>query len=168
MGMVLKFNPRQLEANIAQVGERAMKGMSDKMRKTAIRIRDLARSYAPVKSGLLESSIDYITLRKDGRNTFAVFIDLDAGRYAREGQLGDYAFIMEEQLRPFGMSKGKRYYVSPKSAAKGPRVGGRFMSRAVKEGTKDLPAALAAIVRRITGGGRSANVSYERSGGDDE
>ena len=46
----MRFKGGQLELNIAQLGERAVKGMSERMRKHAIQIRDLARDYSPVKT----------------------------------------------------------------------------------------------------------------------
>lgn len=165
MGLQTNLNTRMFEARLNQIGDRAVKGMSDRMRKTAIRIRDLAREYAPVKSGLLEKSIDYVTIRDGkGRNAYVVYIDLDAMRTGkRQGRLGDYAWIMHSQLRPYG-NKGKPFKLGPGSIAKaagGRKVGGRFLTRAVKEATKNLRAEMATEVRKVTGGS-SVGVSYRR------
>jgi hypothetical protein len=167
MPLEVKFNPGQLEVNLQQIGERAVKGMSERMRRTAMKIRDLAREYAPVKTGQLEKSIDYETLKVNGRNSYVVFIDLDMVRQSGEGVVGDYAFVMEEELHPYGRAKsGKRYYrLGPGSAAKaasGKKVGGRFLSRAVKEGVKGLLGDMAAEVRRVTNSSRSIPMSTQR------
>ena len=171
MGMTLKFNAGLFEAQLMQTGERAIKGMSDHMRKVAIRIRDLARSYAPVKSGLLEDSIDYETIRVNRRNTYVVYIDADAARRGdRDGVLGDYAWIMHSQLRPHG-NKGKALHLglgSMAKAATGRKVGGRFLTRAIKDATKNLQAELVAEVRKVTGGSSLVNTQFRRERSDDE
>jgi hypothetical protein len=165
MGMSTNYNPAMFEARLNQIGERAIRGMSERMRHTAVKIRDLAREYAPYKTGLLEKSIDYMTIR-DGRNrnAYIVFIDLDAARLGtREGQLGDYAWIMHGSLRPYG-NKGKPLHLGPGSVAKaagGRKVGGRFLTRAVTEAIKNLRADMAHEVRKVTGGS-SVGVSYRR------
>lgn len=171
MGMTLNFNAGLFEAQLMQTGERAIKGMSDHMRKVAVRIRDLARSYAPVKSGLLESSIDYETIRVNRRNTYVVYIDTDAARLGdRDGVLGDYVWIMHSQLRPHG-NKGKALHLGAGSMAKaasGRKVGGRFLTRAIKDATKNLQAELEAEVRKVTGGGSLVNTQFRRERSDDE
>lgn len=173
MGMTVRFNPRQLEAAISQVGERAIKGMSDRMRKIAIKTRDLARDYAPHRTGLLEDEIDYATIRQAGRNVYVVYINLDAARRRGQGELGDYAFTMEEELHPYGRQRGgHRYYrLGPGSIAKaagGKKVGGRFLARAVKEATASVPEQMLEEVRRVLGNSRSIPINYERDFGDDE
>lgn len=165
MGLETTFNPAIFEARLNQKGERAIKGMSDRMRRTAIRIRDLAREYAPVKSGLLEKNIDYMTIRDArNRNAYIIYIDLDAMRTGkRQGRLGDYTWIMHSQLRPYG-NKGKPYRLGPGSIAKaagGRKVGGRFLTRAVKEATKNLRSEMVGEVRKVMGGS-SVGVSYRR------
>jgi hypothetical protein len=170
MPLRVKWNPRALEVNLEQIGERARKGMAAKMRVVAIKIRDLARDYAPVDTGLLERSIDYTTTRGvNGRHVFTVYIDLDAPRTNGKGQLGDYADEMEKQLRPHGRV-GKPFFLGPGSVAKaatGKKVGGRFLGRAVEEGTKELFGEMLAEVRRVTGK-RTVNVQYERTQGGEE
>ena len=169
--MQVKFNAKALEVAMLQLGERAEKGMSAKMRETAIKIRDLARDYAPVKTGQLEQSIDYITYKRGGRNSFVVFIDLDQARWEGDGQVGDYAYIMEEELHPYGRQKGKKRFtlglISQRKAASGKKVGGRFLSRAVKKGTENLVAKMQAEVAR-TLGGRSVPMNYQRPDREDD
>lgn len=171
MGMSVKVNINMMEAHLLQTGERAVKGMSDHMRKAAIRIRDLARSYAPVKSGLLEKSIDYETIRVNGRNSYVVYIDSDAARLGGgEGSLGDYVWIMHSQLRPYG-NKGKPLRLGVGSAAKaatGKKVGGRFLTRAIKDGTANLFNEMAAEVRRVTGGQSLVGTQFRREVMEDE
>ena len=71
MGLKYSYNSSMLEVALTQIGERAVKGMSDKMRTRARKIRDLAREYAPIKTGLLERSIDYVTeqQRRDSKQS---------------------------------------------------------------------------------------------------
>ena len=150
MGLETTFNPAIFEARLNQKGERAIKGMSDRMRRTAIRIRDLAREYAPVKSGLLEKSIDYITLRDArNRNAYIIYIDLDALRTGkRQGRLGDYAWIMHSQLRPFG-NKGKPRHDGPRGD--GPRKDGpkQFEARPPRAEKKMMQKRLMSTKIRI-------------------
>lgn len=171
MSMSIEFNPGVLELKISQIGERAMKGMSARMRQHAVRIRDLAREYAPVKTGKLESSIDYETIREGRRNAYVVFIDVDAMRDNGKGQVGDYAYIMEEELHPYGRQKGKLYFrlgeKSKTKAATGKRVGGRFLARAIRDGTKDVFKDMVSEVRRVTGGSTLGS-SYVRDIGGNE
>ena len=134
MPLRIDFNPGQLEANVRQVAERAVKGMHLKAKRRALKVRDLARDYAPVKSGLLERNIEMATYKEAGRNTYTVYIDLDAARYSGNGELGDYVWLMEEELRPYGSGKYNLGIGSLlKKAATGKRVGGRFLRRAVQE-----------------------------------
>lgn len=155
-----------------QLGERAIKGMSARMRMRAIKIRDLAREYAPVDTGLLENSIDYEVKRVNRRNAFIVFINLDAMHQGGKKQLGDYAFIMEEELHPHGRQRGeRRFTLGPGSKAKratGKKVGGHFLSRAVKDGTKGLMEDLVDAVRRVTGGTSLVGTQYRRDKGGEE
>lgn len=170
MGMTVITNLSELEANIVQLAEQAARGMSAAMRKHAILIRDLARDYAPVKSGFLEENIDYRTYKTGRRNAYVVFVDIDAERERYSSvtgtdysdTLGAYAFLMEEGLRPYGSG---RYKLGKRSAAKragGKRVGGKFLARAIKDGTKTLMPDMLDAVKRVTGGTRRYN------GGDEE
>jgi hypothetical protein len=175
MGIEMRFNHSMLEARLTQIGERAVKGVSDVMRRTAIRIRDLARDYAPIKTGLLERSIDYSVLRDaNRRNSYIVFINLDAARLRGAGVLGDYAFIMHDELHPHGRARsGERYFnlgvASKAKAASGKKVGGRFLRRAVKDGMKDILGNAAAEVRKATSSrGSSVGVQYQRATNESE
>lgn len=169
MGMTLLTNIGELELQIMQLAERAAKGMSERMRKHAILVRDLAREYAPVKTGFLEDHIDYRTVKMGRRNAYIVFVDIDAQRERadRNGEdisdtLGDYAFLMEEGLRPYGSGRYKLGKRSRQKRAQGFKVGGKFLARAIKDGTKTLMPELVDAVKRVTGG----NSRYY--GGDEE
>ena len=74
MPLRIDFNPGQLEANVRQVAERAVKGMHLKAKRRALKVRDLARDYAPVKSGLLERNIEMATYKEAGRNTYTCLL----------------------------------------------------------------------------------------------
>lgn len=170
--MRVKFNAAQLEASIQNLAERAAKGASEEMRRAAIKIRNLARDYAPVKTGLLERSIDYMTVKgSDRRNVFVIYIDLD--EVDPKGKaVGDYAWIMEEELHPFGRQKGERRYTLGKGslakAAGGKKVGGRFLARATREGSKDLLAKMNGAVARSLSSARFADIRYQREQDDEE
>lgn len=180
MGLTVKFNPSQLEASIKNMAETAGKNASRTMRRAAIRIRDLAREYAPVKTGTLEKAIDFTTVQDSNRrNVFIVYIDLDMVNPGPAGHsVGDYVWIMEQQLRPYG-NRGKPYHLGgrPKNggaatgsvakAASGKKVGGHFLTRAIKEGTKDLVANAATAVQRTLGGARMVDIAYQRDTGED-
>lgn len=169
MPMLINFNPGQLEAQILNISDRAAKGASESMRKAAIRIRDLAKDYAPIKTQALEKAIDYATIKGAGnRNVFIVYIDLDHPGAAGH-VVGDYAMIMEQQLRPYG-NRGKALYLgsgSQMKAASGLKVGGHFLSRAIKDGSQAVFGDALAAVRRVTGGS-SVNVRFQRSPGENE
>jgi hypothetical protein len=174
MGMTIRFNPSQLEANILQIGDRAMKGMTARARVMVLKMRDLARSYAPEKTGTLERAIDMQEVRNGsgGRTSFILFVNIDIARPEGDGVVGDYAWIMEEQLHPYGRTAGARVYnlgpISRDKAAGGNKVGGRFLARAIKDGSGDLFGSLVDEVRKVTGGGRSMAMEYTRDTGDDE
>ncbi|OAD82874.1 hypothetical protein ATN89_17480 [Comamonas thiooxydans] len=140
--MKIDFDVRSIESRITQTGEKAMKGMSDVMRRRAQMIRDLARSYAPVKTGVLEKNIEYVTL-KDARrrNAYLVYIDGDAKRVGkRSGSLSEYAKLMEQGK--YNLGPGSR-----KKAMAGNKVGRKFFARAVREGTLLLKEELQAVAR---------------------
>jgi hypothetical protein len=169
----VKFNAAQLEASLQNLADMAAKNASETLRKTAIRIRDLAREYAPVDTGLLESNIEYAAFKDERRrNVFVVYINLDAVNEKSHKDLGDYAWIMEEELHPFGRQKSRLYFKLGKKsalkAASGRKVGGRFLSRAIQEGTKQMVAEATAAVSRTLSGNRMVAMNYQREIGGNE
>lgn len=163
MGMKVIFNRSALEAAITNTAEVASKNASQVLRRAAIKIRDLARAYAPLDTGTLEKAIDYGTIRDSTtrRNVFVVYIDLDATNPKDGKSLGEYAAIMEQQLHPYGRRSGKLYFtLREKSEAKGPKVGGRFLKRAIDEGSAGVvEQALLEVKRSLSG--RLINMEYE-------
>ena len=162
MGLKMTTNPAMFERRLSQTGDRAVKGMSAKMRKAAIRIRDLAREYAPVKSGLLESSIDYITVKEGRRNAYVVFVDLDVSKPISRGEwrnLSEYV-ALADALRPHG---GGTQRISAKSRRKGKKVGGKFLTRATRDGLKGMLGELAKEVRRATRSTGQSSAGVSRS-----
>ena len=154
MPMVIKFNPRHLEASIRNIAEKASSNASRTLRRTAVRIRDLARAYAPADTGTLERAIEYAVTQEGRRNVFTVYVDLDRMHPDGRGKtVGDYAWIMEGQLHPYGRQvPGAPYYNLRDTSKNGPKVGGRFLSRAVKDGsTHALSDADVAVKRTLSG-----------------
>jgi hypothetical protein len=167
MGMKIKFNVPALEASIHNIAEKASSNAARSLRRAAVKIRDLAREYAPRDTGTLENSIDYgTTTGADKRKVFVVYIDLDAMHPAGK-PVGDYAWIMEQQLHPHGRRApgGLDFHTRAKS---GPKVGGRFLSRAIKEGTKMMLENARTEVSRTLGKSRLINIDYQRDTGGDE
>lgn len=159
MGMTLLTNIGELELKLLQVGERAIKGMSERMRKHAVLVRNLARDYAPIKSGLLEDNIDYETIKEGRRNAYVVFVRTEAERERERADgsvyqdtLGDYAMIMERELRPYGKGNLKLGLRSRAKKASGKKVGGEFLKRAIKDGTSNLMPGLVDAVKKATEG----------------
>lgn len=158
MGMRVKFDVGAMTARIENLAQLASTNASRTMRRAAIRIRDLAISYAPVDTGALEGAIDYGVNKEGRRNTFVVFIDLR--KIGNGGKpIEDYAWIMETQLHPFGRrAPGAKYFkVRAASAAKGSKVGGRFLDRAIDEGIKDIVDDVRKEVSRTFGGRQSVH-----------
>lgn len=169
MEMRINFRPQVLEAAIQNVGDRALANMARTMQRTAIRVRDLARAYAPRDTQLLEDSIDYMVIRDKAtrRNVYVVFIDVDAERRnGKQGDLGDYAWLMEENLRPFGRGRvrGRILHLGKKSREKQAMqptkpVGGRFLARAVRDGANEraIEMECGIQVRRLLSGSGLVN-----------
>jgi hypothetical protein len=156
VGLTLKMNTQALEFSMRQIGERAVKGAAEKMRRRSIKIRDLARAYAPVDTGSLRDAIDQEESIDPGtrRKMFVVFIDPEAAYEGSDSKtVGDYGMLVERHLSPFGDGSlnGRRFRIRDRSD---PKKGGRFLSRATKDGTRGIEAEIAAEVRRILGGGR--------------
>lgn len=168
MGMKIKFNASQLEAGIHNLAEKASSNAARSLRRTAIRIRDLAIAYAPRDTGTLERAIDYGSITgANQRKVFVVYIDLDALHPDGNKQLGDYAWIMEQQLHPHGrrIPGGLDFHTRAKT---GPKVGGRFLARAIKDGSKAMLENARTEVRRTLSSSRLIHMDYQRDTGEDE
>lgn len=167
MAMVIRFNPGQLEASISNIAKKATTNAARSLRRSAVRIRDLAREYAPRDTGTLENSIEYGTVAgPNSRKVFVVYIDLDA-THPDGGLVGDYAWIMERELHPHGRrATGRPDYHT--RAKRGSKVGGRFLSRAIKEGSKMMLENARTEVTKTLSGSRLINIDYQRDTGGDE
>lgn len=165
MGMKINFNVPALEASIHNAAERAGSHAARSLRGAAVKIRDLARAYAPRDTGTLIDAIDYGTIiGSNRRKVFVVYIDLDRA-HPDGGQVGDYAWVMEQQLHPYGRRAPEQpdYHTRAKS---GPGVGGRFLARAIKEGSKTMLENARTEVRRALSGTRLINIDYQRDTGE--
>lgn len=134
MGLTLKWNARQLEANLQQVSRAAMANGARSLRRIAMRIQKLAQDNAPIDDGELENAIK-IEERTDGNRRKAFTVYVDGNEPAGDDKtVGDYAILQERYLTPAG-----KWQLGDGSQAKrdgGKDVGGRFMDRAVKKGAE--------------------------------
>lgn len=135
----VKCDVRGIMARIEQVGERAVKGISDAMRYYAeVMIRD-ALANAPRDTGSLERALDVEYMRNgvNGRLWVKIridpsepYIDPNPNHKPSSKTVGDYAYLMERYLQPHG--SGSRWFARKGTTDKGPQAGGRFLERAVK------------------------------------
>lgn len=134
----------KLLLNLRQIGEHAVKGVSDEIRRGAYEIRDLAREYAPVDEGNLEEALSIEINRDDINGRLQAFVYIDVGHAARKsvtGDVGGYAMRMHEGF----------YKLGPKSRAKDGgrrRVGRKFLQRAADELSEEIMARVQAKVAR--------------------
>lgn len=145
---------RRLTARIEQVGERAVKGISDAMRRYAEVIMRDAIANAPRKTGTLESAIRVEFTRKNGNGRLGVTIyvdptvpysDPDPNHKPTDKVVGDYANLIDRGLSPYGSG---RYSAGVGTRAKGRRAGGRFLERAVNRHREALLRRARAIAKR--------------------
>lgn len=134
---------------LTQIGERALRGISTVMEEEGNEIQALARSYAPVDEGDLESAIKIEKDRggENGRTRIFVYVDMDAP--ADHGKVvGDYAMLMHEGLAPYGSGFYKLGKLSIEKLMAGNKVGGKFMERAAIDRLPILISRVNAIVKR--------------------
>jgi hypothetical protein len=157
--MGLKFDKdfaEKLELRLRQIGERAVDGVVDEMRKGAKDIQQLAKDYAPYADVAhggspnsrqhLQSAIE-IKEEKDGRRkSFRVFVN--GNRIGNDGKLiGTYALLMHEFMAP---GEPDIYQPSESTQAK-PGAGGKYLARAYKETYKKILKAAADRARNAFG-----------------
>lgn len=146
--MGLKVEGTQaLMAMLEQVGERAVRGVSDEIKKGAEEIAELAIKYAPVDEGNLEDAIkvEFDRYGINRRIRATVYVDLDV-RGADGVPVGRYAMAMHEGLAPYGSGA---FNLGAKSRAKDGgtgRVGGKYLERAINELS---PEIFARVQRKI-------------------
>lgn len=117
---------------LEQMGERAVKGISDMFQDNATKIRNTAIEFAPVLTGALEDSIvkntEYTGINR--RAVVTVYID-------ESGPAGEYAANVHEHLAPYGdgswgtVGKSDPNSLSMQKDAGRGIVGGKFLTRAV-------------------------------------
>lgn len=153
----VKCDVRGIQAYIEQVGNRAVKGISDAMHYYAeVMLRD-AVANAPHDTGSLENAleIEYSYGGTNGRLQVTVrvnpdmpYIDPNPEHKASDKTVGDYAELMERYLRPHG--RGGKWDAREGTRAKGPQAGGRFLARAVRDHKEALMNRARNIVKRAT------------------
>lgn len=123
-----------LIARIQQVGARATKGVSGVMREEAEAMSRLAASYAPRKTGALESAITFDEERDErNRLAFEVYIDLSTPSPEKsrpDRSVAAYAKLMHDRLKPYGRGKYNLGIGSLLKDRGTGTVGGKFMKRA--------------------------------------
>lgn len=135
---------------ILQIGDRAMRGVSTVMIDEGEKIKELAKSNAPVDEGNLEEAIKMEVDRGGihGRTRVSVYID-EAMEAGNNKVVGDYAILMHEGLAPYGSGAYNLGVKSQAKAAGGGDVGGKFMERAIKEREPILMRRVYEIARRL-------------------
>ena len=153
-GTRVRCNVASLVARIEQVGQRAVKGVSDAMNDYGTLIHAAAIRNAPRDTESLETAIkidkDYGGTNR--RLRLRVWIDPNEPYVPRKlthhdygKTVGDYARLMEFGLSPFGTG---RWSAREGTIAKGQQSGGRYFARAVQEYTKALFRRVEGIVKR--------------------
>lgn len=131
-----RYSLTRMVADLVNASDRATSHAARMMRSEARTIADLARAYAPIDTGVLERAIKIDEAIGAGRRKeFSIYIDPD-GVDPRNGKARNvlrYAVLMELGLAPFGSGRYNLGERSQQKAAVQPKVGGRFLQRAVKE-----------------------------------
>jgi hypothetical protein len=144
----LSFDPSQISrlvSKIRLVGELARASISEEMMKGAERIVQRARDYAPYDEGKLEDAIKWKkgSERVQARNALGhfstgtqksaiavVYVDKNMPGSGSAQNVGEYAFLMHEEMAPYGeINRGV------KTRAKGPQAGGKYLERAIRDET---------------------------------
>lgn len=125
----------------------------------ALKLRDLARKFAPVDDGNLEKAILIHPERLEGairdeRGRFArqeieVYIDMEMPVPERPGKtVGDYAYVVHEHVTPYG-PKNLGPLSELKQAGQSEIVGGGFLERAAEEIEEQLDDVLLDILHDL-------------------
>lgn len=136
MGLSVKIDSEAMIAELRNIAQRANSNAARTLKRASIRVRDLARNYAPVDTGALQESLDYGMKKEGGRNVYLVFV---RGDFVKSGgkTVGNYADIMESELTPYGNGK---YTLGGRSRAKAQSfpVGGKYLERAVDKVSESI------------------------------
>jgi hypothetical protein len=151
-GSRVKCDVRALVAEINQCGERAVKHISDEMRKYGELMLNEGIVNAPYDTGSLQEAID-IKYERKGINTrlvVTIFVDLAKPYKPKNGRatdkvVGDYAMLMERGLAPHGSG---RFQAGKGTIGKGPQAGGRYFARAIQRYKKELIERARLVAKR--------------------
>lgn len=149
MGLEIK-GIEALLANLSQTGDRAVRGVSDEIKRGAKKIQDLAREYAPEDEGNLSESIKVEVDRSGINGRVQAFVYVDGDAAAEDGTVGDYALAVHEGVAPYG--SGGHGRIGEKSMAKDAGrgvVGGKFMERAVDQLQVEIAEDLTQAARKV-------------------
>jgi HK97 gp10 family phage protein len=132
-----------LLTNLSQVGERAVRGVSDEIKQGAEDIKDLAKLQAPIDEGNLEDAIKVDVDRSGVKGRIQAFVYVDGSVTTDDGKaVEDYAMQMHEGT----------YNLGPRSQAKDSAVGGgvgrKFLERAVDELSPNIINRVQQAVKR--------------------
>lgn len=153
MGIVkTNFSAAALAAKLEQRGERAVAGVLGVMREEANKMADLAREFAPIDHGDLESAIEVVE-NKDGMNgRKTITVQVDPNARDDQGKLVEIYAIEMHEGQSIGENDGSYAYgLGKRSREKdGGRgvVGGKFLERAVKSRVGILGKKVAAALKR--------------------
>lgn len=145
---------RGIMVRIEQVGERAVKHVSDVMRDYGEVMLHDALANAPRDTGSLESAlkIEYLRNGINGRLAVKVwidpntpYIDPNPNHKPSSKTVGAYAWLMEKYLLPHGDGG---FNAQDGTLAKGPQAGGKYLERAVEKYRDALIERAHRIVQR--------------------
>jgi hypothetical protein len=146
MGLSVKMDSDAMIAELRNIAQRANSNAARTLKRASIRVRDLAKQYAPKDTGSLEESLDYGDRRDtNGRNVYLVFVTGDYRHKGGKKMVGQYADIMENELTPYG--KYKLGSGSQTKADSGKAVGGKFLERAVDKVSESITDEMMAAAR---------------------
>ncbi|MDL2285095.1 hypothetical protein LJC19_08175 [Oxalobacter sp. OttesenSCG-928-P03] len=150
----VKCDVDKISFHMQQTGNKAMDGIYRVMKDEAQKMMRLARAFAPIDDGDLESAIKVEELGggrgaggRFSRKSIRVYIDGDV--MTDQGiRVDEYAMKMHELLDLPGRPGSGFYRLGPKSQAKAlvSEVGGKFMERAFEERYKSLMTRISKVV----------------------
>lgn len=135
--------------SLRRTGDRVYKAQLPYLRRMAEKIRERASEYAPVDEYNLESAI-VVSEDKElgGRHRVVLYIGVDPDLLGQGYQ--KYGFRYDEYVHemmdsPSGSGTVRR---GPKTIAKGPQAGGKYLERAFKDFEDEIRREMAEIARR--------------------
>lgn len=133
-------------AKLRAAGAHGVPKVYDVLEKGAQDIQKRAKEYAPIDEGNLEDAIVIVNNSTPGKPSFLVEVEDRPGENGGMSTL-EYGLLMHEGLYPGSRYKlGKRS--KEKAKATGKRVGGKFMSRAVRDFEKQILAKVRKFIQK--------------------